>query len=997
MVAIKRFIACLLLLPFFMTTTIPAALASEMPWMPQPGTMVSLTPAFMPSHLRGMVIHPNDPFKFDFLVYRGDQQLTNDQKQVEYSKLIKYFLASLAIPDEDQWVNLSPYEKDRIIPDNYGLTEMGRDVLAQDYMLKQISSSLTNPDTELGKKFWDAVYEKAYNKFGTMDIPTDTFNKVWIVPDKAVIFEKGNTVVVLEHHLKVMLESDYRAMKENGAGTGSTVEDNEAVKISKDVMRDVIIPAIEKEVNEGKSFAPLRQIHNSMLLAAWYKRALKESILTKVYGDRAKVNGIDQDPKTNQEIYDQYTVAFKKGVFNMIKEDVDRFSQEVIPRKYFSGGDHSMGYALDHGQLTLQRAPDSSQTQDAAGEVEKNADLVTAAVVPPAAGATRVKGPVELEMNKIWTGLTTNPKRHKEYDFRYIVHAIQPESLRVGRDVAVMKLLSEGDVNEVDSGRWVDLLNNPSDINKKPLISASYIDQSHQETWGSVGFILEVPAENILGTYPQDVGTPFFEGVEYVKSKLKNREREIMTPEKLLRQSQEYNELLLTGTNPEDISKEVRIIGVFIKISKAGVPVEKDSHLLARIKAAAARYNLPIVNLEVEDHKYEDSKPEALFSGDIAYNSDNLRYVVIVEKGAVRWTVFFPENGTLSRRAMTAQERAMFLQKIQGYVSSLPVGDEDRIKFEASLGQIKHMEELAGRKEGIIPRLEGSGLINLLGDLWTPMLKQSVKASIEQFTKYFLDKMPQGMNEGFFMQLVAIQKIVAGVSLDDQGRALVEGLYASNGLVLNENEHKLLLAVMSKNPVDSYLKNVASLEEAGDAIRQMAGQVGLTAEEMLGLLTISFQSDVGNTALLDYLPMVGLWSAYGSKRLRFSKNEEARFASLETLISPQVQQIQLQSALGKEPFAFARILPAFNFGTSPAFNFGNLTFFGGTSSGMEDNLMRKGGIDFAQANLDMQIKRDGAGVPLPISQQNLDNIRIDGLVPVILNIKPATGALNLAQ
>lgn len=50
-----------------------------------------------------------------------------------------------------------------------------------------------------------------------------------------------------------------------------------------------------------------------------------------------------------------------------------------------------------------------------------------------------------------------------------------------------------------------------------------------------------------------------------------------------------------------------------------------------------------------------------------------------------------------------------------------------------------------------------------------------------------------------------------------------------------------------------------------------------------------------------------------------------------------------------------------------------------------------GGIDMNAASLDMQIRRDGAGVPLPISQQNLENIRIDGLVPVILDIKPATG------
>ena len=57
----------------------------------------------------------------------------------------------------------------------------------------------------------------------------------------------------------------------------------------------------------------------------------------------------------------------------------------------------------------------------------------------------------------------------------------------------------------------------------------------------------------------------------------------------------------------------------------------------------------------------------------------------------------------------------------------------------------------------------------------------------------------------------------------------------------------------------------------------------------------------------------------------------------------------------------------------------------------------KGGIDFARSNLDMQIKRDGKGVPLPVSQQNLDSIRIDGLVPVILGIRSASGVPNLMQ
>ncbi|NLE64922.1 MAG: hypothetical protein GX606_03285, partial [Elusimicrobia bacterium] len=48
-----------------------------------------------------------------------------------------------------------------------------------------------------------------------------------------------------------------------------------------------------------------------------------------------------------------------------------------------------------------------------------------------------------------------------------------------------------------------------------------------------------------------------------------------------------------------------------------------------------------------------------------------------------------------------------------------------------------------------------------------------------------------------------------------------------------------------------------------------------------------------------------------------------------------------------------------------------------------------GGIDLDQSNLTMTIKRDGNGVPLPVSQQDLESIQIDGLVPVILDIQPA--------
>ena len=318
----------------------PVHASDVLPWMPNPGVRISLSPSYTPANLKGMVIDPDNALHFDFLVQRGDQILASEQKKTEYKKLIKYFLASLAIPDENQWVNLSPYEKGRIIKDDFGKTEMGRDLLSQDYILKELTSSLIYPRSGLGQEFWDRVYARAYQEYGTTSIPVNTFNKVWIVPDEALIFEKGNMVYIVKHHLKVMLEEDYLSLKNHRP----SLKGGGVNRLGSQIIRDIVLPAIEKEVNEGRNFATLRQIYSGMILAAWYKRMLKDSLLGRIYADKARTKGVNQqDTKANEAIYQQYMRAFKKGVFNFIKDDVDKYTHESISRKYFSGGTISDG------------------------------------------------------------------------------------------------------------------------------------------------------------------------------------------------------------------------------------------------------------------------------------------------------------------------------------------------------------------------------------------------------------------------------------------------------------------------------------------------------------------------------------------------------------------------------------------------------------------------------------------------------------------------------
>jgi len=345
-------ISCIVAIAFSASMIMPpqAAYAQTMLSLPLPGTMIPLSPAFSPVVIKGLKVHPDNPFEFDFIIDKGQARIEGPALKEEANKLVKYFLASLTVPEEDLWVNLSPFEKDRIIPEEFGLTEMGRDMLSQDYLLKQLTASLIYPENELGKKFWDRVYKKAYDMFGTTEVPVNTFNKVWIMPDEAEINEINDMAFIVKSRLKVMLEEDYVALRNEesnaesrvtqaGLGIASSETNLQVSTLSSDVVRQIIIPEIEKEVNEGKNFAQLRQIFNSLILAAWYKRSLKESVLGQIYVDKKKVSGIDvEDKEIKQEIYEKYLEAYKQGVYNYIKDDYDKYSEEMIPRKYFSGG-----------------------------------------------------------------------------------------------------------------------------------------------------------------------------------------------------------------------------------------------------------------------------------------------------------------------------------------------------------------------------------------------------------------------------------------------------------------------------------------------------------------------------------------------------------------------------------------------------------------------------------------------------------------------------------
>ena len=184
---------------------------------------------------------------------------------------------------------------------------------------------------------------------------------------------------MVESKLKVMLEQDYLSIKKHTVETPfmashtspfmashtspfmashtspfmaslntdaiNRVSTNNVNSLGSNIVREIVIPELTREVNEDKNFAQLRQVYNSLILATWYKKKIKDSILEQVYADKKKVVGVNiDDPKETQRIYQRYLQAFKKGVYNYIKEEaisvpgITSKEQGVLPKKYFSGG-----------------------------------------------------------------------------------------------------------------------------------------------------------------------------------------------------------------------------------------------------------------------------------------------------------------------------------------------------------------------------------------------------------------------------------------------------------------------------------------------------------------------------------------------------------------------------------------------------------------------------------------------------------------------------------
>src|SRR5471030_416180 len=87
----------------FIVSNLPTVFAQEfnVSQLPVPGTMVSVSPSFEPALIKGLTVHQDNPFLFDFIVDPGQSNLSKESLKDESDRMVKYFFASLTLPDKD--------------------------------------------------------------------------------------------------------------------------------------------------------------------------------------------------------------------------------------------------------------------------------------------------------------------------------------------------------------------------------------------------------------------------------------------------------------------------------------------------------------------------------------------------------------------------------------------------------------------------------------------------------------------------------------------------------------------------------------------------------------------------------------------------------------------------------------------------------------------------------------------------------------------------------
>jgi RHS repeat-associated protein len=273
------------------------------------------------------------------------------------------FLTGLALPESKFWVNLNPWEPDRIIEEDLGTTDVGRIMLEADLAMKRSFSSYENPGNgEMGVQFWDLLEQKKVELMnGIMqkhpseirdvdDVQFSPVTRHWIVPDRVEAYENDYEIKIISATLNInsepVSEQSTYTLRDSLTVSDSAKQDLQAVakeygRYVKELQEQMILPLVVQDVNQGQNYSELRQIYISLALAQWYKSKGNSQPIFSDFVDSGNLQDLKSKTQWNAiDVYNEYKKSFEEGDYRYWKNSTYQQGDATVIESilYIGGG-----------------------------------------------------------------------------------------------------------------------------------------------------------------------------------------------------------------------------------------------------------------------------------------------------------------------------------------------------------------------------------------------------------------------------------------------------------------------------------------------------------------------------------------------------------------------------------------------------------------------------------------------------------------------------------
>lgn len=229
----------------------------------------------------------------------------------------------------------------------------------------------------------------------------------------------------------------------------------------------------------------------------------------------------------------------------------------------------------------------------------------------------------------------TDPSNHNDQNYRYIIHGLQGNVVKVFRDENTVASrfddwvtrysntpganYQQGGVGVMPSIRikmYQEYLRNPS-LLKTDIISCSVIAHQANGTYTDFGFILRVPTQNVMLTSARDLAYKNRRGDQRAEIERYASTTPMQTPADIVRgmaarasgksqleKNRTYSEIVVLGTSPE--GGQVQVSGLWLRVNEDGDAYSHqtssykptvDDEISAHMLRCAATFNLPVVEI----------------------------------------------------------------------------------------------------------------------------------------------------------------------------------------------------------------------------------------------------------------------------------------------------------------------------------------------------------------------------------------------------------------